>query len=97
MAIAGWRNTVSGARALVTDGSRVALVGGYQLDRARVPVGRLEGGQLEIGWEGRLALPGGVELPPGARVVGRGPELHVISDDAWYRLSLESLPVVFGA
>ena len=39
----------------------------------------------------RVTLPGGQEIPPGTRVVGRGPDLHFLTPTTWYKLSLTDL------
>jgi hypothetical protein len=89
--VTGWRNTTAGVRALVTDGDRIALIGGYREERNRVEIGQLSDGEVQPARSTRLALPGGHDLPVGAAIFGRGPELHVVVEDTWYRASLDQL------
>ncbi|MEH0937965.1 hypothetical protein [Micromonospora psammae] len=90
--LTGWRNDVAeGARGLVTDGSRVAFLGGHGAED-RLVVGELVGGRVRRVGEYRLALPDGGALPSRARVVGRGPVLHLLDEAGWYRLHLDDLP-----
>ena len=89
--ISWWANAVGGARALVTDGARVALVGGYGSDHSRVEIASLHTDTAMTFASGRLCLPGGAEVPEGAQMFGRGPELHVVVGDVWYRISLDRL------
>lgn len=39
---------------------------------------------------GRLVLDDVSDLPP-ARLVGRGPDLHVFVGNLWYRLSIDDI------
>jgi hypothetical protein len=87
--VAGWRNTVRGARALaVDDRGKILLAGGFGPDRDRLVEGRLADGDLEVINESRLTLPGGAELPSQAIVAGRGPDLFVIVGRDCYRTTL---------
>lgn len=86
--VTGWHNEVSGATALAVDGTRVALYGGYGPDRHRLTVGVLGADRLEVTGEYVLVRPDGRPLPPTARVIGRGAELHVLTEDAWLRLDI---------
>jgi hypothetical protein len=76
--------------ALNVAGETAALVGGYGSDHDRVVVGTLAGEQFEPRVHARLRLPGGVGLQ-GARLVGRGSELHVLAGTAWSKIALEDL------
>ncbi|MFD1147185.1 hypothetical protein [Saccharothrix hoggarensis] len=90
--VTGWENEVEGATAVITDGVRCALVGGYGGERDLVRVGELTGdGRFEVRHTRRLALP---DRRPsnGWTAVGRGDVLHVISGTAHYRLDLDQLP-----
>jgi hypothetical protein len=89
--LTGWDNDVT-AKALAVGGSRVALYGGYRPDYDRLAVGDLSGERLRITGEYRIVLPDGRSLPGSAYVVGRGPDLHILTDDDWYRLNLEDIP-----
>ena len=91
-AVSAWRNTVSGARALITDGFRVALAGGYRDEHDRLAVGTVGDEALHVTGTYRLVLPGGGQLPPSAQQFGRGPDLHVLAGGDWYRLGLEDVP-----
>ncbi len=88
--VAGWRNQVRGAQALVVAGPTVALVGGYGSDHDRVVVGTLAGEHFQPQVHARLRLPGGVGLQ-GVRLLGRGSELHVLAGTAWSKIALEDL------
>lgn len=75
------RLDVAGARALLVDGGRGALVGGYgpQHDVVR-PFEIVPGGVRTAPPVGRLALPDGGELR-GVRLVARGDRLHAVAPD----------------
>lgn len=85
-----WSNDVRGASVLLVDGDRVALVGGYGDDGDRIVTGRLENGRFVVDKTTRLTMPDGGSLPR-ARMIGRGPDLHVFDDTRWLRLSLDDL------
>lgn len=88
--IAGWRNDVSGARALLVDGQHVALVGGYGPHRDRIVAGVLRNGVFEVEQTRRLVLEDGNELPP-VPLLARGPRLHAIIGRDWFTTSLDDL------
>ncbi|WP_409466451.1 hypothetical protein [Amycolatopsis sp. GA6-003] len=90
--VTGWHNEIRSATALAIRGSRIALYGGYGPDRDRLVAGVLDGDRLRATGEYRLVLPDGQEVPREARVFGRGADLHVVTRDDWFRLSLEDLP-----
>ncbi|MFB9925474.1 hypothetical protein ACFORO_04035 [Amycolatopsis halotolerans] len=90
--VTGWTNGISGATALAVHGSRVALYGGYEPLRDRLVAGVLDDGRFRVTGEYRLVLPDGQEVPRQARVFGRGAELHLVSGDDWFRISLDDLP-----
>ncbi|MEU1727320.1 hypothetical protein [Nonomuraea sp. NPDC005692] len=90
-AVAGWPTQVSGAHALVVDGDRVALVGGYGGQRRRVVTGNIKGETLSVGRPSRLVMPGGRPVPRGAAILGRGSELHVVVGTAWLKVGFEEL------
>jgi hypothetical protein len=90
--LTGWRSHLTGVRALAVSGSRVALYGGYRPDRDRLTVGALTAGRFRPEGEYRLVLPDGTALPASAEVTGRGPVLHVLSDDTWCQLALSDIP-----
>ncbi|MGW6424880.1 hypothetical protein ACWF82_19575 [Nocardia sp. NPDC055053] len=86
-----WRNDVFGAEALAVDGDRIALYGGYGPVDGRLVVGTLSGGRMHATGEYRLTLPTGQPLAARTRVIGRGPDLHIITETDWYRLSLDDI------
>jgi hypothetical protein len=88
--IRSWPTTVMGAKALVTDGSLAALVGGYRGDYDRVVVGRLETSLAEAEVR-RLTMPDGGPLPRDAAIVANGSELHVFAGSTWLRLDIERI------
>ncbi|MGS2617966.1 hypothetical protein ACVCAH_26085 [Micromonospora sp. LZ34] len=90
--VSGWSNRVDGGKALAVSGSRVGLLGGYGPDHDRFVVGELAGRAMHVVGEYQLALPDGTPLPAAATAVGRGSDLHLITPDRWYRLSLHDLP-----
>jgi hypothetical protein len=84
-----------GARRLLADGERAALIGGYGPEYDVITPLRITSSSVEpAGPQRRLVLPDGLEIPrPGTRYTCRGPDLHMISKrGTWYRLSLEDLP-----
>ncbi|TDD95371.1 hypothetical protein [Actinomadura rubrisoli] len=91
-ALTGWHGDGAAAHALITDGSRIALYGGYGADRDRLVAGQLADGRMRSTGEYRLVLPNGQKLPDGALVIGRGPDLHILTDADWYRLDLSDVP-----
>ncbi|MFD4708340.1 hypothetical protein ACFWN5_01390 [Streptomyces sp. NPDC058430] len=90
--VTSWRNSVAGATALAVKDARVALLGGYGPHHDRLSVGTLDSEDLRVTDEYRIVLPDGRPLPKRAQMIGRGPDLHVLSGDDWYRLGLEDIP-----
>ncbi|MFG2039114.1 hypothetical protein [Dactylosporangium sp. NPDC048998] len=90
--VSGWRNKIRGATALVAHADTCALFGGYRAERGRAVIGRLSESQNEPISEGLLVLPDDRPLPGGVRVIGRGPDLHVLAETEWYRVGLDDLP-----
>lgn len=78
-----WSNNVTGARALAADDDTVLLAGGYNDDGPRLAVVHVsdrtsrELGSLHFEPAARRELP---------LVQGRNGVLHVVCDEAWYRL-----------
>lgn len=95
-ALTAWRSSITGARALATAGSSVALLGGYGPDRDRLAVGTLTGEDLHVAVQYRIVLPDGQPLPAKAQAIGRGPDLHFLIGRDWYRLDLEHVPAQPG-
>jgi hypothetical protein len=91
--VTGWRNDFSSVRALAASDSRVALCGSGP-GHDHLVVGSLSHGRLHTSGEYRLVLPDGQALPSTTRVIGRGPELHLLTDDNWYRASLQDIPTI---
>ena len=87
----GWRNEVSGVRAIAVDGERVALFGGYDSDHDRLVLAELGDGRLDVVAELRVVLPDGRPLPRQTGVVGRGPDLHFFVGARWLRLAVADL------
>lgn len=87
--VRSWPGARTGAHAIITDdGTRCALVGGYNQHRHRLLVGDLDRGHFK---PYRLSLPGGRRLPRDVQIIGRGPDLHLFTDSTWYRLNLEDI------
>ena len=87
-----WRNNVSGAHALITDGRRGALIGGYTMPD-RISVGRLYPGSFHV--DNTLSLTLGEAPIPASYLyqAGRGETLHFISSQGeWWTLGLSELP-----
>jgi hypothetical protein len=90
-ALTGWHSDGTAAKALITDGSRIALYGGYGTDRNRLITGHLTNGRIQVTEEYRVVLPDGHNLPNGTLVIGRGPDLHILTHDDWYRIGLHDI------
>ncbi|PSL53592.1 hypothetical protein B0I31_10839 [Saccharothrix carnea] len=89
--VAVWANEVEGAGAVVTDGTRCALVGGYGRDHHLVRIGELTGeGRFEVRHTRRLVMPG-PRSPSRWTMAGRGDVLHLISGTSHYRVDLDQL------
>jgi hypothetical protein len=88
--VRSWSTRVEGGGALVEDGERVALVGGYSGDHDRLVLGRLDHGFIELR-RTRLTMPDGAPLPVAATKIGQADELHVFVGPEWFRISLEDL------
>jgi hypothetical protein len=82
-----WQSPVTGVRALAVAGKRVGLFGGYDA-HDRLVLGTLYEGEFHPEGEYHLTLPDGGPLPRDASVLGRGNELHVVTEEAWYRLDI---------
>lgn len=81
------RAGAAGAKALIVDGGRCALIGGYGPERDRVRVGSLTAEGFVPDAVGVLKLPGGAELGR-RRFVGRGAELHAFVGNRWYKIAV---------
>lgn len=78
-----------GVVAVLVDGERAALIGGYGADYDLVTPVRIDAEGVQVaGGQSRLVLPDGMEIR-NARWTCRGPELHVLIDGSWYRASLD--------
>lgn len=85
-----WSNTATGATAIIADGKRCALVGGYE-QRNRVLFGELTGCRFRIRRTFRLMAPRGPW-----RAIGRGATLHVLTDTTHCKLDLDHLALLSG-
>jgi hypothetical protein len=80
-----------GAHALLIDGSFGALVGGYGPEYDLVGPFHIAAQRVDpVGEPLRLVLPDGLEVR-GCRFFCRGPELHAVIGDGWYRADLDQL------
>ena len=86
--VTSWRNSIGGVTALTVSGANVGLFGGYGEDHDRLVLGTVYDGEFHATGEHRVTLPDDTPLPAGATVIGRGHELHVVTEDSWYRLEL---------
>jgi hypothetical protein len=89
--VRSWHNSVTGAKAIVTDGHQVALVGGYGPNRHRIAAGTLHREGFAVTAERELTLPDGRPVPAALAITGRGTELHVVTEDTWYRIDLTEI------
>ncbi len=87
--IRGWKNAVTGARALLVHQDKAALVGGYGKDHDRYIEGALGREGFEPTASSRVVLSDGQPLPNSAQLVGRGNELHALFGNTWYKLNLK--------
>lgn len=85
-----WNTESSGARAFAIASENLLLYGGYSDRRTSCSLLRLGPTAAELVAQVFLAFPKPVDLTR-AKVIGRGKELHVFSDDEWYRFSVESI------
>ncbi|MET7706438.1 hypothetical protein [Micromonospora sp. NPDC005413] len=90
--VTGWRNSIDGARALAVSGTRIGLLGGYGPNKDRLVVGELDSDALRVADEYGLVLPDGGPLPTRVTAVGRGPVLHLVTNEHWYQLHLDDVP-----
>ncbi|WP_216214882.1 hypothetical protein [Amycolatopsis aidingensis] len=97
--LTGWPNEVAGAKALLVGDSRIVLYGGYRMNGNgdRLVSCVLDGERVRPVGEYRLTLPGGRPVPAEAEVVGRGRDLHLITEGDWYRIDLDQIPPNGGA
>jgi len=87
--VTAWRTEISGASAFATDGERVLFYGGYADERERCVLGLLKDGAVAEMIACRLILPSGEPLEA-ARVIGRGPLLHVFAGADWFSADVRS-------
>ncbi|RZS32792.1 hypothetical protein EV193_111177 [Herbihabitans rhizosphaerae] len=85
--VTSWRNRLRGVDALITDGRRCALVGGYGSDRDRLMIGQLDGGGYNPRDRRRLVTPPGDRIA----ITGRCSTLHVVAGHTWWTLDLADL------
>lgn len=89
-AITTWRGGPSGAKALIVDGSRCVLIGGYGPERDRVLIGSLTPEGFVPEASGVLSLPGRAKAGR-RRLVARGAELHAFVGPRWYKIAVADL------
>jgi hypothetical protein len=90
--LAGWSNgNVTGVSALAVAGYAAALYGGYRPDCDRLAIGELRDSAFRPSGEYRVVLPGGIHVPVGTQVTGRGSCLHFLTDGDRYQLDLAKL------
>lgn len=85
--LTGWRTGLSGVDAIAADGDKVLLFGGYQGDRHRCRIGRLDAGRVVALQDVELDLETGAGLDS-CRFAGRGRALHALADLGWFRLEI---------
>ncbi|MBT9588243.1 hypothetical protein IV102_33205 [bacterium] len=79
-----WSNRITGARAIVAWGQRVALYGGYQERAQQLTTLKLTAkGDAVVEAERIGRLP---DSPATPGVTGRGPYFHAVHRGVWYRL-----------
>ena len=66
----------AGASAFAIDGFRALFAGGHGEDKDRLL-------RVELGAEPKVTDAGRTGLPPGTRIIGRGPLLHALVGDEW--------------
>lgn len=88
--VSTWRGGSDGARALLVDDARCALIGGYGAKKHRALLGSLNSGGFVPEAAAALLLPGGAELG-NCRFVARGAELHAFVGLDWYKIALADL------
>lgn len=86
--VRSWPTGIAGAKAIITNGRTVALVGGYKLpDRDRVAIVDLN--EPEATRELRLAMPDGEPIPRRAVVSSNADQLSVFTRGHWLRADLD--------
>jgi hypothetical protein len=86
----GWRNTVSGAKALAVSRNHVLLWGGYQEHRSRCTLQRFGPEMLGKPRKISLLLPDGQPLTAGT-IIGRDSILHAIVGTRWYQFDVNTV------
>lgn len=90
--VSSWSNQISGAsNLLVAPDHTAALVGGFAGAQWRISAGRLGPSEFDVTTQHQLTMPDGSEPPRETRLAGRGPDLHAIVGDTWYRIDLDTL------
>jgi len=90
--VRAWRTDVKGGRAIVTDGWRAIVFGGYGEERTACVALRLEDGErARVVADVTLRLPDGASLAS-AHVIGCGDTLHVFDGERAHRFRLGALP-----
>jgi hypothetical protein len=94
----GWTTPIKGARTFAIDGRHVLFFGGYPKKEIFggyhtneiCSLGELGSASLKNIVEYRLILPSG-DRCSGAKVIGRGPLLHVFQDTSWYQVDIRNI------
>jgi hypothetical protein len=84
-----WETESAGGRTFAVGEHRVLLHGGYR-DQTTAKLFEIADKKVELAAHVSLVLPRDVDLSK-ATVIGRNAELHVFSEDDWYRFSIEAL------
>jgi hypothetical protein len=82
-----WRNSITGAHAMLASGTQVALIGGYSGERDRVVIGSLERGVFRQVAEGQLTV-GGQPWSTVDRMCARDGMLHALAGGCWHASDL---------
>jgi hypothetical protein len=82
-----WSNEVAGASGILVAHEVAALIGGYNDARDRLVIGELTDDQFAPLRTAALRV-NGRSPSDGCHWVSRGPDLHVLQDDSWFRWSL---------
>ena len=88
-----WSNEVAGAKAIAVSDDLILLAGGYDEDAARIALVRLEGEHGHHIASLRFTPP---PLREPGLVQGRDGRLHIVSNGAWTRLSVDRAAQVVG-
>ena len=88
--VRAWKNQIGGANALVVDGRRLVLWGGYGDNHSRCVFQEIAGESLINCVELNVKFPSGSNPMP-TRVRGRGNTLHAFGEKTWLAFSLDAI------